>query len=282
MAISYAIFIGIDLLVEAQTVVESTTGTSRTSYLIITNAAVLAGSLSLSFVVVGDQYWRAFITSALVIVPFIMLSLWAFPRVSFPTKEGQEGSVSQTFWSNPSLQRITLAHFLLQVCFSWFAIYIPILLFSYELFSWSEIGIIIAIGILPYVVLEYPLGFIADKWLGEKEFLTAGFVILSVALFGMWFLNGASFWWWVAVMVLSRVGAAMVESMTEVHFFRHVTEKDTSVITAFRALRPLGSVAGPLLASVALIYLTLPTTFIVFAVVMLLGVPLSLSIVDSK
>ena len=98
----------------------------------------------------------------------------------------------------------------------------------------------------------------------------------------MWFLNGASFWWWVAVMVLSRVGAAMVESMTEVHFFRHVTEKDTSVITAFRALRPLGSVAGPLLASVALIYLTLPTTFIVFAVVMLLVVPLSLSIVDSK
>jgi MFS family permease len=139
-----------------------------------------------------------------------------------------------------------------------------------------------AIGVIPYLVLEYPLGYIADKWLGEKEFLMTGFSILSISLIGMWFLHDASFWWWVGVMVLSRIGAAMVESMTEVHFFRHVTERDASIITAFRALRPLGSVVGPLIASLALIYLSLPVTFVVFGVVMLLGIPLAYSLVDTK
>lgn len=281
-ALSYAIFIGIDLLIEAVTVQESATGTTRTSYLIMTNAAVLLASLSLSFVVVGDQYWRAFVTSGIVLIPFIMLALWTFPKVSFPAKAEQDGSALATFMASPSLRRITLAHLFLQTCFSWFSIYIPILLFSYELFSWSEIGIIMAIGMLPYLVLEYPLGYVADKWLGEKEILTTGFVILAIALFGMWLLHDASFWWWVGVMVLSRIGAAMVESMTEVHFFRHVTERDTSVITAFRALRPFGSVIGPLIASVALMYLTLPATFVVFAAVILLGIPVALSIVDTK
>lgn len=281
--VASAIFVGIDLLIEAETKTESVTGWQRTSYLTVTNAAFLLGALSISLVVVGDQYWRAFVTSALVLLPFLGLSVWFLPRVSFAeVVPSIRGSVVEALRTDRSLRSIVLAHLMLQIFFSWAGIYIPILLFAYEGFTWAEIGVITAIAMLPYIALEFPFGVIADTWLGEKEILAVGFGIIAVSLFGMFLLVGASFWWWVGVMVLSRVGGAAVESMTEVHFFRRVSERDTGTITFFRALKPLGSVAGPLLASVALMTLSLPASFVVFGAFMILGIPVALSIVDTK
>lgn len=281
-ALAYMLFIGIDLLIEASIATEAVTGGQRTSYLTLTNIAVFAASLTISVLITGDQYAAAFVTSAVVLILFLVYAYTLFPAVSFAERVEAEGSVIARFRTNPSLGRISLAHLLLQVFFSWMSIYIPILLFLYEGFSWGEIGLILALAMLPYILLEYPLGFIADRWLGEKELLIGGFTIIALSLMVMPFLHGASFWWWAGIMIISRVGAAAVEAMTEVHFFRHVTEKDTSIITLFRELRPLGTIVGPVVASLALMWLSLPATFAVFGVVMLLGIPVALSLVDSK
>lgn len=281
-ALAYMLFIGIDLLIEASIATEAVTGGQRTSYLTFTSLAVLVASLTISVLITGDQYAGAFVASAIVLIVFLIYAYALFPSVSFVEKTEADGTVLARFRADPSLRRISLAHLLLQIFFSWMSIYIPILLFLYEGFSWGEIGIIMALAMLPYVLLEYPLGFIADKWLGEKEILLGGFVIIAASLVAMTFLHGASFWWWAGVMIFSRVGAAGVEAMTEVHFFRHVTEKDTSIITTFRELRPLGSIIGPVAGSVALMWLSLPAVFTVFGIIMLLGIPVALSIVDSK
>lgn len=281
-ALSYMLFIGVDLLIESSIVRESVTGSTRTSYLVFTNSAVLVASLSISVLITGDQYHAAFIASALVLVVFLIYAYAFFPAISYAERPEPEGTVVSRFRADPSVRKITLAHLLLQIFFSWMSIYIPILLFLYEGFTWGEIGLILAIAMLPYIILEYPLGVIADKWLGEKELLIAGYVIMALSLMVIPLLPMQAFWWWAGVMFVSRIGAAMVESMTEVHFFRHVSEKDTSVITTFRELRPLGSIIGPVIGSVTLMVLSLPTAFAVFGAVLLLGVPLSLSLVDTK
>ncbi len=280
--LTFALFIGIDLLIEASVRTEKVTGRVRTLFLILSNLAVLLGALSLTFVVEGDQYYRAFVTSALVLLPFLAFTLWLFPRVSLPPHTGADGSVVAQLRNNKSLRAITLAHFLLQVFFAWMSIYSPILLFSYEGFSWAEIGTLLALAMLPYIVFEYPFGFIADRWLGEKEILIAGFVVIALSMFLVPLFAGASYWWWAGLFILSRVGAAGVEAMTEVHFFRHVSERDAATITAFRTLKPLGNIAGPLIASLTLLVLPLHATFFVFGLVMLLGIPVSLALVDSK
>ncbi len=280
--LTFAIFIGIDLLVEASVTTERVTGRVRTAFLILSNLAVLLGALSLTFVVEGDQYWRAFVTAAIVLIPFLILTLWFLPKVSLPTRESPEESALSQFRTNRSLRAITLAHFLLQIFFAWMAIYSPILLFSYEGFTWAEIGTILAFAMLPYIILEYPLGVIADTWLGEKELLIAGFIIIALSLFLVPLAAGASYAVWVALLVFSRVGAAAVEAMTEVHFFRHVSERDTATIAAFRTLRPLGNIVGPLIASLTLLVLPLHATFFVFGLVMLLGIPVSRALIDSK
>ncbi|MCL9972345.1 MAG: MFS transporter [Candidatus Pacebacteria bacterium] len=280
--VAFSIFIGIDLLIEASIRTERVTGRVRTAFLIVSNLAVLLGALSLTFVVEGDQYWRAFVTSAIVLLPFLAFALWLFPRVSLPQVVTEDGSVLTQLKNNKSLRAIVLAHFLLQVFFAWMAIYSPILLFSYEGFSWAEIGTILAIAMLPYIVLEYPLGVIADRWLGEKEILIGGFVIIALSMLAIPLIAGASYWVWVSLLVISRIGAAAVEAMTEVHFFRHVSERDAATITVFRTLRPLGNIAGPLVASLALLVLPLHATFALFGVIMLLGIPVARMMIDSK
>ncbi len=280
--LAYAIFIGIDLLIEAVTASEAGTGNARGLFLTANNAAVLLASLSLSVLVGMDEYYRVFVAATIVMLPFLALSSLAMPTISHPGHRESTRTLESQFATNPSLRRITLAHLLLQIFFAWLSIYTPILLHFSEGFPWSEVGIILALAMIPYLVLELPLGVIADRWLGEKEILITGFCIIVISLVSFSLLHGAGFVLWSAFMIFSRIGAAMVESMTEVHFFRHVDQNDSDIITTFRVLRPAGTIIGALAASLALLVVPLSTAFALFAVVMILGVPLSLSITDSK
>lgn len=284
-AITYALFIGIDLLVEARTCNESETGNMRGMILTITNFSIVLATYSLSFILVDEQYYRVFIAAALVLLPFIFIAFQVLPAISHvaPPKAALPSAVLSQLRASSTMRAIVGAHFLLQLFFSWMVIYSPILLHDYIHFSWSDISIILAIAMTPYVILEYPLGWIADHLIGEKEILVLGFIILIGATATMAFIDGVSLYAWIIVMVVSRIGAAMVEVMTETHFFKQVSLEDPAAISTFRILRPLGNVIGPIIASLALlVMIPFPYMFAVFACILVLGVPLALSITDSK
>lgn len=282
--LTMSMFIGIDLLVESQTTNEKTTGNARGIILTISNISALLATYTLSMVAVDDQYYRIFITSALVLLPLAAIAFQGLPSISHiaPPKAALLSTVFAQIRANRSLRIIILAHFLLQLFFQWMVIYSPLLLHDYVHFSWSEIGLLLTLAMVPYIVLEYPLGWIADAWLGEKEILITGFVVLACSTLVMALIDGVPFWIWATVMVVSRIGAAMVEVMTETHFFKQVTHEDPAAIGTFRMLRPLGGVVAPLIASAALVFLPLPLIFGVFAVIIASGIPLAFSIVDSK
>lgn len=280
--LAYMLFIGMDLVIESSTATERVTGQTRTAYLTITNLAVLAATLSLSVLVVQDAYGPAFITSVVVLLLFVIHARFFFPAVSYVSSPEADGSVIARLSTDQSVRNISAAHLVLQTFFSWMAIYIPVLLFMYQGFSWAEIGIILSIAMLPYILFEYPFGYIADRYIGEQELLILGFIIMSASLIAIPFLPQQDFWLWTAVMFIARIGAAMVEAMTEVHFFRRVSHSDTSIITFFRALKPIGSIIGPLIAGVCLIFLDLTTTFAVLGVATCVGIIFSRRIIDSK
>ena len=56
-----------------------------------------------------------------------------------------------------------------------------------------------AAGILAYVLLEYPVGILADDYWGEKEMMATGFMIIALAVSILSFISGASL---IALMVL--------------------------------------------------------------------------------
>ena len=82
----------------------------------------------------------------------------------------------------------------------------------------------------------------------------AGFLIAGGALAAISSLSAASpLVFIVIILVISRVGAALVESMTEIHFFRRVSERDVNSVSIFRSIWPLADLVAPLLGSLILL-----------------------------
>jgi MFS family permease len=136
--------------------------------------------------------------------------------------------------------------------------------------------------LLPYVFVEWPAGIIADRWLGEKELLIAGFVVTAVPTFLLFFFHSPNIILWGGVLFVTRIGTALIESMTETYFFKHVDGRDTHLISFFRMLRPLAYVIGPLVATLVLAFLPLPYLWLVLGTIMLLGIFHASRLVDTR
>src|SRR3989338_5111369 len=116
--------------------------------------------------------------------------------------------------------------------------------------------------------------------MGEKELMIIGFLITSIALLFMPFI-GKEFALWTMVLFFSRVGASLIETMTESYFFKHVDSRDTGLLSIFRLTRSVGSIGGVAVGVAALIFLSIDKTFFVLALVVFLGLRESLSLRDT-
>ncbi len=86
---------------------------------------------------------------------------------------------------------------------------------------------------------------------------------------------------WTVALFASRIGAALVEVMTDTYFFKSVGKRDTGLITIFRIARPAGIVAGALWGIVVLLYTSYAGMFFTLGVISLWGIMQSLRIRDT-
>jgi len=156
---------------------------------------------------------------------------------------------------NRDIFHISSAQFFLRFYFSWMVVYMPIFLNQVIGFSWVEIGVILFMMIIPYILIEYPAGIIADKYLGEKELLILGYIITGCSTIAIFFLDSKSLFVWGALLFVTRIGCAFIESMTESYFFKQIGGDDTSILSIFRMLRPLAYTVGPFSAGILLYFL---------------------------
>jgi MFS family permease len=108
--------------------------------------------------------------------------------------------------------------------------------------------------LVPYVLIEYPAGWIADRFLGDKELMVAEFLVAGGAVAAFCLLTPAtSLAVILVILVASRIGAALVESMIEAHFFRRVSKRDINSVSVFRSVWPLSYIIGPIVGSIILV-----------------------------
>jgi MFS family permease len=257
-AISPLIAYGLDLLLEATVArtEESRTGRVRTAFLTAGNVALIIAPLLVGVLLDStDAYYRVFLAGAVSLLPFLLLfGLKKIPEGAPPAPS----NVRETLvcvQKNSDLHSIVASNFILQCFYHLAPLYIPLYLHNVLLIPWSTLGWMFAVMLLPFVLIEYPAGVLADRWEGDKGFLASGFLLtgLSFALFA--FLDKLSpLYLILLLLVASRVGAALIESMTEGHFFRSVSERDTETVSVFRMARPLAALCAPIAGSVLLAY----------------------------
>ena len=138
--------------------------------------------------------------------------------------------------------------------------------------------------LLPFLFVEYPAGWIADRWFGDKELLIAGFIIMGVALAATGLITASTPLIVIAaILFASRVGAALSEAMVESHFFRRVSERDANTISVFRMMRPVGALVAPLFASLLLITGNYVAFFMISgALIVALGIIVTIPLKDVR
>lgn len=187
-----------------------------------------------------------------------------------------------SFHKHKNILKIYFINLLLKFFYAWMIIYTPIYMHQYIGFNWSEIGIIFSIMLLPFVILEFPLGRLSDK-IGERKMLTIGFLIISISTLAIPLFTAKSVLLWAIILFITRVGAATIEIMSEDYFFKSVNESDVNILGFFRSTTPLSFIIGPLLAIPVLLFApSFQYIFFVLGAVMLLGFIVSKKLRDVK
>jgi MFS family permease len=284
IAVAPVTLFAFDVFLEANTKDENTTGRIRTIFLSMGLIASLFAP-ALSGVIAGDsaEYTRVYFASALFLLPVFAVLVLRFQDFQDPRYEVLSvPRMLSALWKNNDLFHVSGAQFLMRFLFSWYVVYLPIYLHETAGFSWPEIGLILFIMLVPYVLIEYPAGRLADKVLGEKELMVTGFIITALSTGALFFIEGQGIWVWSAILFMTRVGTALIESMTETYFFKQIDGDDTSILSIFRMLRPLAYAIGPLTAGALIAFMNIGYLWLILAVIMLVGIIHPLSLNDTK
>lgn len=127
-------------------------------------------------------------------------------------------------------------------------IYMPLYLYDVIGFSWGEIGLLLLLANVPFLILGFPVGKLADEYIGEKEMMMGSLVVASIGTFGFVFMESHSFASWAAVLIVSRIGISVLETTTESYFFKKVDRDDSEVMSIQRNAIPLAYLLAPLSA----------------------------------
>ena len=188
----------------------------------------------------------------------------------------------RVFWRNKSFSKIYLINLILKFFFAWMVIYTPIYLHEYLGFGWENIGFIFTIMLIPFVLLDYPLGRLSDK-IGEKKLLILGFLITIIFTLIIPLLRLPVIWLWALILFGTRVGAGTIEVMAESYFFKEVSERNSDEISFFRNTYPLSFIIAPLVAIPVLLFVpSFKYLFFVLGAFMLLGLFITLRLKDIK
>jgi predicted MFS family arabinose efflux permease len=183
-------------------------------------------------------------------------------------------------WEHKDLSKICVSNFILRFFYSWMIIYTPIFL-SQIGFTLGEIGLIMSFALLPFMILELPLGKIADKYFGEKEILTLGFFIAGLSTMLITAFDEQIFWLWAGLLFMTRVGASMIEIMNETYLFKKISDADVDILSVYRSVRPITYVISPIIASVLLIFIEINQLFLFLGILVFTGVLFSTRLKDT-
>lgn len=281
-ALATTIYFNFDIFIEHHSL-NNKTGNIRGLYLTSMNFAWLLSPWVAGTIAEEYTLKSIYFVSAIVMIPVIIIFLSGLK--DFKDKEYKDFKLIETIRSiknNKNIKNIIFSAFLLQTFYAWMAIYTPIYLNEYLGLSWGIIGIIFSIMLIPFVLTEVPLGYMADKKIGEKEILTTGFIIIAIATATISLIHtGNNYIILAIILFMTRVGAAMIELMNDTYFFKQINDGDLNTINLYRTASPIAYIISPIIATIILLFIPFSYIFLILSFIMILGIKCSSAIKDT-
>ena len=276
----------IDILIEDFSRVRSA-GLIRGLSFTAANIALVVSPILAGYIGTRFGFGTIFFLSILFLFPLFSMIFSLRKNMHEPTYHTQ--SIFQTIKKihndfserSKDIQLIFMVNFLLQIFYTWIVIYSPIYLL-HQGFNWDQIGVAFSIMLLPFLLFELPLGEIADRWLGEKEILSIGFVILGVSTISLAFIHSSNILVWTGALFMTRVGASFIEIMSETYFFKQIHKGDAPIISLFRFARPISLLVAPIAAAFTILVVGETAAFLILGLVVLFGLRFVQPLIDTR
>jgi MFS family permease len=275
---SLSLFSLIDILIETKTGHdEQYTGRIRGVYLSVVNAGFVIGPFAAGYIISYATLSSLYLATALVTIMFLLVAIAAtktFKDPRYPKHNMRE--LVEELRTSPEIRKTLWINLILRTLYGATLTYFGIYVIMYGNISETLLGVMAGISIMPFVLLQYPLGVAADK-MGERDLLATGF---AISLFGILLIPivPLTILWLTLALALVHTGAAFVELLVESHFFKQVQGKNSALISTFRLIIPLSYITGPLLGTIAISLASIEMVFVGIGILLLIGVPLSLSL----
>lgn len=261
------------------------TGSIRGLFLTLLNIGILISPIIGGGILSFASFSTLYIVASCMLIPFIFLVRTYLYHIEEPAYETI--NMYQAFrvaWKNKNIRAALVAEFLVQCFYAVMVIYSPIYLATLGIPLTVYLTAILPFALIPLVVLPYELGYLADKKYGEKELLIGGLLVLSLTVFLCVIVTSANPIIWVIILLLSRVGAACVETMAFAYYFKKVGPEDASLTALFSntlsfatvVVGALGIIIGPFLIARPQLM------FIILGCALLVGVSYVLPMKDTR
>lgn len=243
-----------DILLETHKNTGEGEGTLRGAYLAITNLSWIIAAFTGGYIAsINPQYIYGI--NSVVYITLAVVTLFVISQTKKDVFLGTSILEKIQFTlSEKNTKKIVISEFVLQVFYTIMVIFSPLYLREVSGFGYTEIGLIFSIMLVPFAVLQYPLGKIADRKYGEKEMMIASYVILALSVITFASIEKHTFLSAAIILFMSRVGACTLEVMNDTYFF--TTTKDyKKTLPILKGMAPLALLLfGTIGSTVATLY----------------------------
>lgn len=276
------VWVSLDIILESYSE-DNQSGRIRGLHLTIMNIGFLAGPFLSTKILDHYGYSELFFVSMLINMFIFIISLVWLRKTSY-VFQGRLTikDLARKIFVNKELMDIYYVSFMLEFFYALMTIYMPLYLIDRGL-GWDQIGIIFTVMLIPFVLVEYPAGILADKKNGhEKKLIIISLFIIAISTAGIFFIKGSHVWIWAIVLFVTRVGAALLEVLRDSYFYKKIDGRDVDIIGFFRTARPVAYVIAAAISTMIVALFGVGAIFVVIAIAALLSLVPAFKLVDNK
>jgi len=274
-------WLDLDILLETCSV-DQKTGKIRGLYLTIENTGYLVAPFFSGLLISKYGFQAAFGVSFLILVLVMVITSVKFRNVNECSLEKTQFiPFLKKVFSRRNIMKVYYISFLLEFFYALLIIYTPLYLLDLG-FNWLTIGKIFTLMLLPFVLLQYPAGYLADKRYEERDMMAIALLVLGVSTAGIYFIGSKSALVWAVVLFATRIGASLIEVLRDSYFYKRIDQTDVDITDFFRTVRPMAYIIGSLIAAPIVFIFHIKIIFLIVGIAVFTGIPVSLSLASSR
>lgn len=280
MILANLIWVDLDIVLESFSE-DRRSGRIRGFHLMIINTGWLLAPFISVTLLEWFGYQSIFFVGLLLYSVILIIALLSLRNVNHKFKEKiTPRQILHKVRRKSDILRIYHISFAIEFFYAIMIVYAPLYLLKLG-FDWRDIGIIFTVMLVPFVLIQYPLGLLADKRFGEKEMLILFLLIMGISTVFLPVISSRNVWVWAAAFFVTRVGAAGIDVLRDSYFYKRIGPGDVDIIAFFRTARPAANIFAALVVGLSLFFFSLQSVFFVIALVVASSLGSAFALVDN-